>query len=70
VITRRLIFHARYGGASVEIEIGSGSVLEGGLPRRALRLVREWETMHRDELMANWERARRTAPLRPIDPLS
>ena len=63
-------FHARYGDASVRIEIGSGSVLDGGLPRRALRLVREWERMHREELMANWELARRAEPLMPIDPLS
>jgi Domain of unknown function (DUF4160) len=63
-------FHARYGDVSVKIEIGSGLVLDGRLPRRALRLVREWETMHRDELMANWKRARRAEPLMPIDPLS
>jgi uncharacterized protein DUF4160 len=63
-------FHARYGDARAKIEIGSGSVLEGRLPRRALRMVREWETMHRDELIANWKRARRAETLMPIDPLS
>jgi hypothetical protein len=52
-----------------EISRFHGAVLDGRLPPRALRLVREWEAMHRDELMANWKRARMSKPLRPIDPL-
>jgi hypothetical protein len=39
------------------------------LPRRALALVAEWAALHQDELLANWERARRDEPLQPIDPL-
>lgn len=35
----------------------------------ALGLVREWAKLRRDELMANWERARRKDPLLEIDPL-
>jgi len=39
------------------------------LSRRALALVEEWATLHQDELVANWERARREEPLQPIEPL-
>ncbi len=36
------------------IAIESGEVIRGGLPERALRLVREWASIHEQELMANW----------------
>jgi SAM-dependent methyltransferase len=36
----------------------------------ALQFVREWATLHRDEIVANWERARRNEPLLGIDPLA
>ena len=39
------------------------------MPRRALRLVREWVEEHRDELEANWERAVRYEETKPIEPL-
>ena len=62
-------FHAYYGGDEATIIIGSGEVYDGSLPRRALRLVQEWEEQHRNELLANWELARRPAPLNQIAPL-
>jgi len=62
-------FHAKYSGDEAIIEIGTGSVLRGSLPRRALSLVEEWRTMHVDELRDNWERARRREPLVYVDPL-
>jgi hypothetical protein len=40
------------------------------LPRRALALVEEWAALHKDELAANWERARRDEPLELIDALA
>jgi hypothetical protein len=36
------LFHARYGEFEATIEIGTGRILEGTLPRRALSLVPEW----------------------------
>jgi Domain of unknown function (DUF4160) len=39
------------------------------LPGRALRLVREWLAEHREELNANWERARTHEAPEPIAPL-
>jgi hypothetical protein len=29
----------------------------------------EWAALHRDELLNDWQRARRQEPLKPIDPL-
>jgi hypothetical protein len=49
-------FHAFYGGDEAVIEIETDDILRGALPDRALRLVREWTAIHRDELAANWKR--------------
>lgn len=62
-------FHARYGEHHAQIDIASGEILNGTLPRRALRLVQEWADLHRQELIADWERAEREEPLVSIDPL-
>jgi hypothetical protein len=62
-------FHAIYGSHEALVEIESGATLRGGLPRRAESLVDEWLTLHRQELLDNWERARRPEPLQPIEPL-
>jgi len=40
-----------------------------GTPARALRLVQEWAALHRDELIANWDKARAGLPLDKIEPL-
>ena len=37
---------------------------------RALQFVREWAALRHDEILANWERARRNEPLLGIDPLA
>lgn len=62
-------FHVEYGEKSALIEIRTGSVFAGNLPPRALGLVVEWTTLHREELLADWERARALEPLEPIPPL-
>lgn len=46
----------------------NGKVIAGLLPRRALGLVAEWAQQYRDELEANWQRARRADGLEPVDP--
>jgi hypothetical protein len=61
-------FHARYAGHTASIDF-AGAVIAGFLPPRALGLVAEWAVLHRDELTANWERARRDEQLQPIAPL-
>lgn len=62
-------FHATYAGATVVVSIQTGEVIAGGVPARALRLVREWWDLHRDELQLNWARAQEQVPLVSIDPL-
>jgi hypothetical protein len=62
-------FHAEYGEYLAEISIDSLSVLRGDLPRRALALVLEWAHLHRQELLANWTRARERQNLLPVEPL-
>jgi len=62
-------FHAEYGGDLVLIDIRSLSVFAGQLPPRALGLVIEWATLHRQELFADWEKARAQQELQKIAPL-
>jgi Domain of unknown function (DUF4160) len=62
-------FHASYGEFEAIVGIDPVEVLGGRLPPRAMRLVREWATLHRDELAENWRRARRRGDLESIEPL-
>lgn len=62
-------FHADYGDHEAVYEIESIAVLRGQLPRRAHALVVEWASLQRDELREDWERARRSVPLKSIEPL-
>jgi hypothetical protein len=62
-------FHAFYGEYEVAIAIQDGSILFGSLPTRALSHVIEWRLAHVDELLADWECARRREPLNPVAPL-
>jgi len=62
-------FHAHYGEHQIEITIETLEVLKGKLPSRALGLVLEWASLHRDELRTDWDRARNEQPLEPIQPL-
>lgn len=61
--------HALHKGQEAQIAIATGAVLRGHCPPRALRLVRDWMTEHREELNVCWERARRHEPLPRIAPL-
>ncbi len=62
-------FHALYGEHHAVIELGSLSTLQGRLPARARRLVLEWAVLHRDEVMAAWNRAHGGEPPGTIAPL-
>jgi hypothetical protein len=62
-------FHAYYAEFEASFEIETGLLLRGRLPRRAFSLVQEWSTIHRQELLANWELARAKRTLLPIPPL-
>jgi Domain of unknown function (DUF4160) len=62
-------FHAQYVEHHTVIAIGSGEVLVGDLPSRALKLVTEWVALHRLELEADWAHAKSGGTPEPIDPL-
>ncbi len=62
-------FHARYGEHKASIRIADGTVLDGSLPGRALRLIKEWQALHQLELEENWRRFESELPFLPIDPL-
>jgi len=61
-------FHATYGDYEVAVMIQSGEVT-GRFPKRALRMVLEWQELHERDLMANWERLRSGLPPLEIAPL-
>ena len=62
-------FHAIYGEHEALVEIESGDIYQGSLPKTALRLVMAWRDQHLAELRENWTRAGQQLPLLPIDPL-
>lgn len=61
-------FHAIYGDFEITVEIESGKV-NGDFPMRALAHVQEWRQLHETELLSDWGLARRSEPLKRIDPL-
>lgn len=62
-------FHAIYGEHEAVFEIATGTVIAGGLPRRARTLVEDWLAAHRVELQQDWDLAAADQPLLPIPPL-
>lgn len=62
-------FHVTYGEYDAVIDVATGKVLSGNLPRRVLRKVRTWRDLHLAELEANARLAAERKPLNKIDPL-
>jgi len=56
-------------GRDASFAIETLEILGGSLADRAVRLVREWATLHRAELETDWQRARASLPLDRIPPL-
>jgi hypothetical protein len=63
-------FHAYSGGEDVAISIDTLEVIEGRLPRRALAMVLEWASEHRQEPRENWALAEAHGKLRKIESLA
>ena len=57
--------HAIYNDDVAAIDFMTGNVLEGHLPPKALAMVQEWSSLHRDELKEIWE----TQDFKNISPL-
>jgi len=62
-------FHARYAEYRARVAISTGDLLDGDLPPRASRLVKEWSELHRQDLEEDWRLAQELEPLKQIEPL-
>ena len=64
-------FHAEYAEFSAQISIRDLGILDGYLPPKALGLVVEWASIHKDELMKNWENLKKDGNglFKKIEPL-
>lgn len=59
-------FHAIYAEHDATIDIATGEIVEGWLPRTAAKLVKEWTQAQRDGLLDNWRRFEEGQPLRRL----
>ena len=57
--------HAIYNEDVAAIDFMTGEVLEGHLPNKAMNMVLEWISMHKDTLMEIWK----TQEFKKIPPL-
>ena len=48
-------FHALYGEYNGVFEIESLEMIEGDLPNRAVKMVKEWAMMYQEDLMELWK---------------
>ena len=62
-------FHAMYAEYEIVVNIKTLEILRGKMPRRALALVLEWASEHRDELLEDWELCTAGKPPKKISPL-
>ncbi len=62
-------FHAEYGEEEALFDIHTLDILQGQLSKRAKMLVVEWALEHREELISNWNKARKPENLSKIEPL-
>ncbi len=62
-------FHAKYNEHKALVDVHSGEIIKGHLPRRALRLVQDWAELYQSELIANWEESQKNNPDLKIKPL-
>jgi hypothetical protein len=49
--------HVRYQGAAAAISIEDGSVLDGELPSKQLKMVQAWIEIHKEDLLVDWNLA-------------
>jgi len=62
-------FHAEYSGDLAVIDIQTLAIIQGSLPPKATALVLEWASLHKADLMSDWELARKLQPLNKVEPL-
>jgi len=62
-------FHALYAEYEVLIDIRSLEIIQGFMPRRALSLVLEWASQHREDLFEDWTLCEQNQLPKKIPPL-
>lgn len=62
-------FHAEYQGEHAEYSVITLEVITGKISKRANALVLEWASLHRDELIKNWDKAKIPSEIDNIEPL-
>lgn len=62
-------FHVKYGKYRATFSIKELKIMDGELPQRATSHVLEWAFMHRNELLEDWNLARKKEPLNKIEGL-
>lgn len=58
--------HVEYQGFEAFVDIETGEVSQGRLPRKAAAIVKEWCLRHQMELLSNWEHAQHFEPMERI----
>lgn len=61
--------HVEYGEWAAIVQISDGKVLQGRLPPRLLRLLREWLCERRANVLRTWEDAQAHRSPRKVKPL-
>jgi Domain of unknown function (DUF4160) len=61
-------FHVVYGDFRAVININD-EIVEGFMPKRALKLVFEWMDLHKSELLDNWQLTQNGELPKKIEPL-
>jgi len=63
-------FHARHGDFRAMIDIATGEIIEGSMPKKSLKLIQAWVEIHKTELMENWKEGQNENPnFSSIEPL-
>ncbi|ADC62284.1 DUF4160 domain-containing protein [Allochromatium vinosum] len=58
--------HVEYQGFEALVQIDTGRILKGKLPKKVASIISEWCETHQSELLENWNRAQRFETLERI----
>jgi hypothetical protein len=62
-------FHVSYGKYEASINIDNFAIIDGRLPPRIHGFVVEWASIHKEELLDNWNKAKDLKAPKNIQPL-
>lgn len=62
-------FHAYYGNYTAAIDIRTGNIMYGKLPKKQTALITAWALIHQKELLKNWNELINGEEPQKINPL-